>query len=344
MYITKKFIESAGGSRSPIVRHAMVQAGDKHRVEALKMFLISVGCCEITRADVETLKRMEKKSKKRGKLPEIWRRLKKNKTAMLGLVILIIFASLSICADVISPYSRATKQSAKIRLQPPSAEHYFGTDAFGRDVFTRVLHGSRVSLTIGFVTTFISTIIGGLLGATAGYYGGRVDSIIMRIMDIFMCIPTILLALAIIAALGPSMHNLLIAITISSIPSFTRLIRSVILTLVEQDFIESARSYSASDFRIIARYILPNAMGPIIVNATMSIASMLLLAAGMSFIGMGIQPPASEWGAMLSEAREYMRTEPFLLFFPGICILFSALALNLLGDGLRDALDPKLRD
>jgi peptide/nickel transport system permease protein len=287
---------------------------------------------------------MKLKSKKRSKVAEVWRRMKKNRAAMLGLAILVVFGAFSIFADVIYPYKMATRQNAKIRLQPPSAEHYFGTDGFGRDVFARILHGSRVSLTIGFVTTFVSTLIGGFLGSAAGYYGGKLDNVIMRMMDIFMCIPTVLLALAIIAALGPGMRNLLIAIIISSVPSSTRLIRSVILTLVEQDFIEAAKSYSTPDFRIIVKYILPNAMGPIIVHATMSIASMMLLAAGLSFIGMGVQPPAPEWGAMLSEAREYMRTEPYLLFFPGMCILLSALALNLVGDGLRDSLDPKLRN
>ncbi|MDR1621049.1 MAG: ABC transporter permease, partial [Synergistaceae bacterium] len=235
---------------------------------------------------------MKAKSKKRSKAAEVWRRMKKNRTAMLGLAILVVFAAFSIWADVISPYKTATRQSAKIRLQPPSAEHYFGTDGFGRDVFARILHGSRVSLTIGLVTTFISTLIGGFLGSAAGYYGGKLDNAIMRTMDIFMCIPTVLLALAIIAALGPGMRNLLIAIIISSVPSSTRLIRSVILTLVEQDFIEAAKSYSTPDFRIIVKYVLPNAIGPIIVHATMSIASMMLLAAGLSFIGMGVQPPA----------------------------------------------------
>ena len=284
------------------------------------------------------------KSKKNSQVKEIWRRLKKNKSAMVGLTILVIFALLAIFADVIVPYEKAIEQNGAVRLQGPSAEHWFGTDAFGRDTFARILHGSRVSLSIGFATIGISLVIGGFLGAAAGYYGGKIDNLIMRIMDVFMCIPAILLALAIVAALGAGMRNLLIAITIANVPSFVRLIRSVILTVVENDFIEAARSYGAKDMRIIVKYILPNAMGPIIVQATMGIAGMILSAAGLSYMGMGIQPPAPDWGAMLSEARDYMRTSPYLLYFPGFAILISALCFNLLGDGLRDALDPKLKD
>lgn len=284
------------------------------------------------------------KSKKNSQLKEIWRRFKKNKSAMVGLVVLLLFALIAIFANLIVPYEKAIEQNGAIRLQAPSAEHWFGTDAFGRDTFARILHGSRVSLSIGFAAVGISLIVGGLLGAAAGYYGGAIDNIIMRIMDVFMCIPGILLALAIVAALGTGMRNLLIAIAISSVPSFVRLIRSVILTVVENDYIEAARSYGAKDFRIIVKYILPNAMGPIIIQATMGIASTILSAAGLSYMGMGIQPPAPEWGAMLSEARDYMRTTPHLLYFPGFAILISALCFNLVGDGLRDALDPKLKD
>jgi len=296
------------------------------------------------RTPPSTGKGKKTKSRKKSKFAEVWRRMKKNRTAMIGLAIILIFALFAVFAGAISPLQNGIKQNARNRCQPPSAEHIFGTDGYGRDMFTRIIHGSRVSLSIGLFTTSISLIVGGILGASAGYYGGRIDNIIMRIIDVFMCIPSILLSLAIIAALGPSLQNLLIAITISNVPNFTRLIRSVILTVVEQDFIEAAKSYSTSDVRIVLKYILPNAMGPIIVQATMSIASMMLSAAGLSYLGMGIQPPNPEWGAMLSEAREYMRTAPHMLFFPGLCILIAALSLNLIGDGLRDALDPKLRD
>ena len=283
-------------------------------------------------------------SKKSSQMKEIWRRFKKNKTAMLGLYILIITILVAIFADIITPYQKAILQVGKERLQVPSAAHWFGTDGFGRDLFARVVHGSRYSLLIGVSTSIIALVLGGLLGAAAGYYGGKVDNFIMRIMDVFMCIPPILLALAIVAALGPSLQNLLIAITISAMPDKTRLIRSTIFTVAEQDFVEAAQSYGAKDIRIIIKYILPNAIGPVIVSTTMGIASMILSAAGLSYLGMGVQPPAPEWGSMLSEARQYMRQAAYLLYFPGVAILLSALSFNLVGDGLRDALDPKLKD
>ena len=285
-----------------------------------------------------------KKYKKESQWKEIWRRMRKNRAAMIGLCIFTFIVLVAIFADVIVPYDYGITNAARERLQPPSMEHLFGTDGYGRDIFARVVHGSRVSLMIGLSTTVFSLVVGGLLGAAAGYYGGKVDDIIMRACDIVMSIPGILLALAIIAALGASTINLLIAITISSVPGSVRLVRSTILTVVEQDFIEAARSYGSSDMRIIVKYILPNAVGPIIVNTTMSIAGMILSAAGLSFIGMGIQPPQPEWGAMLSEARQYMTTSPYMLYFPGIAIVMTALSLNLIGDGLRDALDPKLKD
>lgn len=292
----------------------------------------------------KTVQTADKQYKKQSQAKDIWRRMKKNKAAMIGICIFTVIISVAIFADVIVPYDLGITNVARERLQPPSANHIFGTDGYGRDVFARVIHGSRVSLMIGLSTSVFSLVFGGLLGAAAGYYGGKIDGIIMRTCDIVMSIPGILLALAIIAALGASTVNLLIAITISSVPGSIRLVRSTILTVVEQDFIEAAHSYGSSDMRIIIKYILPNAIGPIIVNTTMSIAGMILSAAGLSFIGMGIQPPQPEWGAMLSEAREYMTTSPYMLYFPGISIVLTALSLNLIGDGLRDALDPKLKD
>ncbi len=275
---------------------------------------------------------------------EYWRRYKKNKAAMLGLVIFAMLVLVIIFADVIVPYEKAIDQDYTQRFLTPCAEHWFGTDHFGRDVFARVIHGSRYSLIIGVATNILSLVLGGLLGAAAGYYGGKVDDIIMRIMDVFMCIPFMLLALAIVAALGPGLVNLMIAITISSIPGMTRLVRSAVLLVADQDYIEAAGSYGSKDARILLKYIIPNALGPIIVNTTMNIAGTILAAAGLSFIGMGIQPPTPEWGAMLSGAREYMRQAPYLMVYPGLAILLSVLSLNLIGDGLRDALDPKLKD
>ena len=290
------------------------------------------------------LKRASRKGKKKNKVKEIWKRLRKNKSAMLGLFVLVFFSLVAIFAGFISPESLVTQQKASIRLQPPSAEHWFGTDAYGRDVFTRVIYGARISLTIGFVTAAISLAAGGLLGASAAFYGGRADELIMRVMDILTAIPGVLLALSIVAVLGASMLNLLIAISISSIPGFTRLIRSVVLTVAESDYVEAARACGTRDLRIIMKHILPNAIGPIVIQTTSSISGMILQASGLSFIGMGVQPPTPEWGYMLSEAREFLRMKPYLLIFPGICIMLTSLSFDLLGDGQRDALDPRLKD
>lgn len=284
------------------------------------------------------------RGKKKSKTKEIWKRMKRNKGAMLGLVILMIFALAAVFANLITPEIRVTEQDAAIRLQGPSAEHWFGTDAYGRDTFARVLYGSRISLVIGFVTAAFSLLFGGVLGAVAAFYGGQIDNVIMRVMDMLTAIPATLLALSIVAALGASMTNLLIAITISSIPGFVRLIRSVVITVVESDYVEAARACGTSDVRIIYKHILPNAIGIIVIQTTSSISGMILQAAGLSFIGMGVQPPQPEWGAMLSEAREFMRISPIMLIVPGVCIILTALSFNLVGDGLRDALDPRLKD
>lgn len=283
-------------------------------------------------------------TKRNSQLPEIWRRYKKNKAAMVGLVILIFIILIAVFADVIVPYEKCIEQVGSERLQGPSTAHWFGTDDLGRDLFARVIHGSRYSLLIGVSTSLMALVAGAILGASAGYFGGMVDNIICRITDVFMCVPPILLSLAVVAALGSNMKNLIIAITVSCIPGNIRLIRSVVLTVAEQDYVEAARSYGASHARIIFKYVLPNAMGPIIVNTTMAISDMILSAAGLSFIGMGIQPPSPEWGALLSNAQKYMFTSLYLLIFPGIFILLSSLSFNLVGDGLTDALDPKLKD
>ena len=284
------------------------------------------------------------KSRKNGQAKEIWRRYKKSKTAMLGLVLLVIILLMAIFADLIVPYEEAVTQNTSIRLQGPSAEHWFGTDEAGRDVFARVVHGSRYSLWIGISTSILSLIIGGFLGAIAGFYGKAVDNIIMRITDVVMTVPPILLSLAVVAALGANLTNLLIAITISCVPNMVRMVRSVVLTVVDMDYIEAARSYGGSDMRVILKYVIPNALGPIIVTTTMNVAAMILSASGLSFLGMGVQPPAPEWGALLSDARQYMFQAPYLLYFPGLFIVIASLSFNLAGDGLRDALDPKLKN
>ncbi len=289
-------------------------------------------------------KKVIKKSKKNSQAKEIWRRFRKSKTAMLGLVLLIFVVGIAIFADVIVPYENAITQNIPERLQGPSAAHWFGTDEAGRDLFARIIHGSRYSLAIGIITTIVSMIIGGLLGAVAAYYGGWVDNVIMRITDVIMTVPPILLSLAVVAALGANLRNLLIAITVSCVPGIIRMVRSVVLGVVEEDYIEAARSYGTSDMRIILKYVIPNALGPIIVTATMNVATMILSASGLSFLGMGVQPPAPEWGALLSDAETYMFSAPHLLYIPGLFIVIAALSFNLAGDGLRDALDPKLKD
>jgi peptide/nickel transport system permease protein len=275
---------------------------------------------------------------------EFWRRFTKNKTAVLGLCIMIFILLIVIFADVIVPYSRCIEQAGAERLQGPGPKHFFGTDEYGRDLFARVIHGSRFSLFIGVATSLMALVFGSLIGASAGYFGGMIDNAIMRVVDVFMCVPPILLSLAVVTALGTNLRNLIIALTISCIPGNVRLIRSVVLTVAEQDYVEAARSYGTGNGRIILRYVLPNAMGPIIVNTTMMISDMILSAAGLSFIGMGIQPPAPEWGALLSNAQTYLLSAPYMLLFPGLFIIITSLAFNLVGDGLTDALDPKLKD
>ena len=283
----------------------------------------------------------KKKDKKSSLTREIWFRFRKNKVALIGLIILTLIVLMAIFADLIVPAEVATTQSTD-RLQGPSAEHWFGTDEFGRDLFARIVHGSRYSLFIGVATSLIALVVGAILGASAGYFGGIVDNVICRIVDVFICVPPVLMSLAVVAALGTNMQNLII--TISCVPGNVRLIRSVVMTVADQDYIRAAKSYGCSNPRIIFRYVLPNAMGPIIVNTTMGISQMILSAAGLSFIGMGIQPPDPEWGALLSNAQDFMFTSQYLLLFPGIFILLTSLAFNLVGDGLTDALDPRLKD
>lgn len=288
--------------------------------------------------------RAKRKSRRIAGIREFWRRFTKNKTALIGFVILCFILFIAIFADLIVPYSKCIEQVGADRLQGPSAEHWFGTDEYGRDLFARVIHGSRYSLLIGVSTSLMALIVGAALGASAGYFGGMVDNVIMRITDVFMCVPPILLSLAVVAALGTNLRNLIIAMTISCVPGNVRLIRSVVLTVADQDYVEAARSYGTGNARIIFRYVIPNAMGPIIVNTTMCISDMILSAAGLSFIGMGIQPPAPEWGSLLSNAETYLFSAPYLLVFPGVFIVLTSLAFNLVGDGLTDALDPTLKD
>ncbi|MDL2217959.1 ABC transporter permease [Christensenellaceae bacterium OttesenSCG-928-M15] len=282
--------------------------------------------------------------KKEGRLLYVWRRFKKNKSAMIGLVIFLIVVMMALTADLYLDYiADAITQHADVRKQPPSAEHPFGTDQYGRDLFARIVYGARMSILISFSTTAMTLVAGSIIGAIAGFYGGRLDNIIMRVMDMLLAIPAILLAITVMAALGPSLFNLILALTISGIPANARFLRSLILSIRDQEYIEAARAVGTSDFRIITRHILPNTIGPLIVNSTLGVASIILSAAGLSFIGLGIQAPTPEWGSMLSGAREFIIQSPHLVIFPGIAIVVTVLSINMLGDGLRDALDPRLK-
>ena len=282
--------------------------------------------------------------KKKSQAGDIWRRFLKNKTAVLGLVIFAAIMLAAIFADFIVSYDKGITQNILERLQGPSAAHWFGTDNFGRDIFARVIHGSRNSLLVGIGAVAIGITGGGLLGSIAGFYGGKIDSVIGRIMDTIMSIPLMLLVLSLVTALGNSLINVLLAMMIANIPQYVRIVRAAILSVVGQDYIEAAKACGTSNFKIIIKHVIPNAIGPIIVQATMAVGTMILNAAGTSFLGMGIQPPTPEWGSMLNEGKQFMTMYPYIVVFPGIAIGLTALALNLMGDGLRDALDPKLKD
>lgn len=288
--------------------------------------------------------------KQRSLWQEAWRRFLKNKLAVISMIFLLILVLLAF-ATIIIDFATDNKfyqqnvvnQNLRLRLKSPSGEHIFGLDEFGRDMFLRIIWGVRYSLFMSVISILFSVLVGGFLGAIAGYYGKRTDNIIMRAMDILLAIPPMLLATAIVAALGTSLVNVLIAIAISTVPTFARIVRAAILTIKDQEFIEAATALGATDFRKIVKYIIPNAMSPIIVQATMGTAGALLNIAGLSFLGLGIQPPTPEWGTMLSNARTYMRDAWHITVIPGLAIMLTILSLNLMGDGLRDALDPKMK-
>jgi peptide/nickel transport system permease protein len=281
--------------------------------------------------------------KKQGQAKEVWRRFKKDKGAVLGLILFIILLLVIIFANRIAPYDLAIKQDLANKLSPPSLEHLFGTDTYGRDVLTRIVYGARTSISISLLATASSCFVGSMLGALAGYYGGKTDSIIMRSLDIFMSIPDILFTMAVVAALGAGFINLLLALTLAYFTNYVRLVRSQVLTLVEKEYVEAAKAGGSGDLRIILTHILPNAMGVIIVNSTLNVAKIIIYEATLSFLGLGMPPPKPEWGLMLSEARQYMRVAPYLMAIPGAAIVLTGIAINLIGDGLRDAFDPHLK-
>ena len=280
----------------------------------------------------------------RSKAGEIWHRMKKNKGAMAGLVILIILALIALTVDFWLPEDLINGQNLREKLQGPSLKHFFGTDELGRDLFWRVIYGTRYSLAIGFVAVIISAVVGVPLGAVAGYYGGKVETVIMRVADIFSAIPSILLAIAIVSLLGRTTFNLMLAIGIAAVPQFARVTRASVLTVKSQEYVEAARALGKNDLYIIFKHILPNCLSPIIVQTTLRIAGAIVSASSLSFLGVGVRPPSPEWGALLNAGKDLIMGYSYLCLFPGLAIMITVLAFNMVGDGLRDAMDPKLKN
>lgn len=280
--------------------------------------------------------------KKQSEFVRVFKELRKNSTAMLGLCILLVEIILVILAPVIAPYDY-TAMDIVAAQQGPSAAHWFGTDELGRDIFSRVLYGGRYSISMGVLAVMISTTVGMTIGAVAGYFGGKVDNILMRLLDVIQSLPAMLLSIVLSAVLGPGYFNTILALSVNGMPASARMLRAQMLKVRGNEYIEAAQSINCSKFRIIVRHMIPNSFSPNIVQATMSIAHMIVMAASLSFIGLGVQPPTPEWGAMLTGARQFIRQCPHMVIFPGLAIAVTVLAVNLMGDGLRDALDPKLK-
>ncbi len=280
--------------------------------------------------------------KKKSQAKEITGRFLKDKAAVASLIFVALLLVCTLFPEQIAPYAY-DKQNYSETFLSPCLAHPFGTDNYGRDILSRVIYGTRISIGIGLLAVALSCIVGILVGAAAGFYGAVADNLFMRLIDIMLAIPSILLMMAIVTALGNGAVNLTIAIAISSIPGYARIVRASVLTEKEREYVEAARSVGTSSFKIITRHILPNCMAPIIVQATMSIATAILSIASLSFVGLGISPPTPEWGSMLNDAQSFMRDHWFVVTFPGLMIMLTVFAFNLLGDGLRDALDPKLK-
>jgi len=290
----------------------------------------------------ETLRERQERVPAGGELADLWRRLRRNRAAVAGAGIVLLFVALAVLAPVLVPYN-PIQGNLDDRLQSFSESHWLGTDELGRDLLSRILYGARVSLQIQIVAVVLALIVGVLLGSLSGYLGGTVDSVIMRCMDVLLAFPGIFLALGIIAALGPGLVNLMFAAGISSIPQFARIVRASILSLKEREFVEAALALGGGSNRIMFRHLLPNCLAPIIVQSTLRMATVLLTASGLSFLGLGVQPPTPEWGAMLSNARSYLIVAPHVATIPGLAIMVVVVGFNLFGDGLRDTLDPRLR-
>ena len=283
------------------------------------------------------------RTRRQGQFGQVMHRLRKNKIAMVGLVIMILLIIMALLSPYITPYDYA-KTSKADRYAAPSWQHLFGCDGMGRDILSRIMYGARASLWLGLMSTLVATVIGVLLGSLVGYYGGKVDNIVMRILDIIQAIPGMLLSIAISAALGSGIGNTILALSIGGVPMTVRLLRGSILTVRKQEYIEAAEKINCSKWRVITSHILPNSIAPVIVSVTMGIGNTILQAASLSYIGLGVQPPTPEWGAMLSEGKSMITKYPHMCIFPGLAIMLVVLCLNMLGDGLRDAMDPKLKN
>lgn len=297
----------------------------------------------------EMMKEKDKKVKKKslenkGQWGLIWFRYRKNKLAMFGLIMMCVLMILCICSPLYINYEEVYKQSMGNRFITPSLAHIFGTDQYGRDLFARIMYGGRISLVAGLVTVGISLALGLLFGGTAGYFGGLVDNVLMRFCDIFMAVPQILLAMAVVAALGQGTFKMLIALSIAAFPKYARTIRASILTLRNQEYVEAAKCCGTSSARIILKHLIPNGLGPVIVTATFGLGTTILSIASLGFLGIGVASPTPEWGTILSENRTNIRYYPYLGLIPGLFIALSVMCFNFIGDGLRDALDPRTKN
>lgn len=293
---------------------------------------------------MKTKKKQQKSHIKRTRGQEIWHQFKKNKGAIIGLVLIGILIFTAIFSDLLWDFKDVvTKVNVREQLSGITGDHIMGTDHLGRDLFARIGYGTRYSLLIGFGTCLIAIVFGSTSGAIAGYYGDPIETIVMRIVEVFIMIPGMLLIMVVVTAFGASLSTLIAAIGLTTIPYFARIARSSVLTVRNNEYIEAAKAVGASDLQIIFKHVIPNALSPILVQITLTVASNIVVASSYSFLGLGVPAPAPEWGNLLSEGRTYMRLNPELTLFPGLAIMITVLALNLIGDGLRDALDPKLK-
>jgi len=292
----------------------------------------------------QSIQEKELREVRQNRLKEVWRQFRRNKGAMIGLAITILLIIIAIFADVIWDYSTdVIGMNVSARLSTPSLSHPFGTDQYGREMLARVGYGTRYSLLIGFSAVVVALVIGLPIGAAAGYIGGRFDNLFMRIIDAITIIPSILLTVLLVTILGTGLFNLMLALAISSIPILARITRASVMTVRYNEYIESARAIGASDFYIIVKHVLPNCFSPILVQATLRMGTTIISAAGLSYIGLGVAMPTPEWGALLNASKDFIIDKPYLCFFPGLAIMVTVMAINLVGDGLRDALDPKLK-